>query len=414
MPKGTAARVPEILPGSNRACSGQASTRCASFNLFKRHARETSNVGNGETTIRSLLALANVEVNGNNSSDIQVHDPSFYQRVLSAGPLGMGESYMDGMWDCEALDDLIYRLLRADLEHRISPLKLLIPVIKAKILNLQSSRRAFRIGEHHYDIGNQLYQLMLDPRMTYTCGYWKDADNLNDAQEAKLDLICRKTGLQAGMRVLDIGCGWGSFAGFAAERYGVEVVGVTISKEQIALGQERYRDLDVELRFQDYREVNETFDRIISIGMFEHVGPKNYRTFMKVVNRCLKDDGLFLLHTIGTNTRKLAVDPWTNEYIFPGGVLPVLHQIDAAAEGIFVMEDLHNMGTHYDPTLMAWMANVDSHRDEITALGYDERFYRMWRYFLLGAAGSDRARRNQLWQIVYSKHGLDGGYQSIR
>jgi cyclopropane-fatty-acyl-phospholipid synthase len=367
-----------------------------------------------EKTIRDLLALANIEVNGNSSSDIQVHDPVFYQRVLSAGPVGLGEAYMDGLWDCERLDDLIYQLLRADLEHSISPLKLLLPVIRAKIVNLQSPRRAFHIGEHHYDIGNELYRLMLDPRMTYTCGYWKDADNLNDAQEAKLDLICRKIGLQPGMRVLDIGCGWGSFAGFAAERYGVEVVGVTISREQIAFGQDRYKDLNIDLRFQDYRDVNETFDRIVSIGMFEHAGPKNYRVFMKVVDRCLQDDGLFLLHTIGTNTRATAVDPWTDKYIFPGGVLPVFQQIAAASEGIFIMEDLHNLGTHYDPTLMAWMANVDRHRDEIRALGYDERFYRMWRYFLLGAAGSDRARRNQLWQIVYSKRGLDGGYASIR
>ncbi len=367
-----------------------------------------------EKTIRGLLALADVEVNGNSPSDIQVHDPVFYQRVLSAGPLGLGEAYMDGLWDCEVLDDLIYQLLRADLEHRISPLKLLLPVMRAKIVNLQSPRRAFHIGEHHYDIGNDLFKLMLDPRMTYTCGYWKEADNLNDAQEAKLDLVCRKIGLQPGMRVLDIGCGWGSFAGFAAERYGVEVVGVTISREQIKLGQELHKGLAVDLRFQDYRDINEKFDRIISIGMFEAVGPKNYRTFMKVVERCLNDDGLFLLHTIGTNTRALAVDPWTDKYIFPGGVLPVFHQIAAAVEGVFIMEDLHNLGTHYDPTLMAWMANVDKHRDEIRALGYDERFYRMWRYFLLGAAGSDRARRNQLWQIVYSKRGLDGGYASIR
>jgi cyclopropane-fatty-acyl-phospholipid synthase len=367
-----------------------------------------------EKTIRDLLALTDIKINGKNPSDIQVHDPTFYQRVLSSGPLGLGEAYMDGLWDCEALDDLIYRLLRADLEHRISPLKLLLPVIQSKIVNLQSPRRAFHIGEHHYDVGNDLFKLMLDPRMTYTCGYWKEADNLNDAQEAKLDLVCRKVGLQPGMRVLDIGCGFGSFAGFAAERYGVEVVGITISREQIKLGKELNNDPAIDLRFQDYRDINEKFDRIVSIGMFEHVGPKNYRTFMKVVERCLNDDGLFLLHTIGTNTRALAVDPWTNKYIFPGGVLPVFHQIAAAVEGVFIMEDMHNFGTHYDPTLLAWMANVDKHRDEITALGYDERFYRMWRYFLLPAAGSDRARRNQLWQIVYSKRGLDRGYESIR
>lgn len=371
-------------------------------------------VNKAETTIRGLLSLADIDINGSHPRDIQVNDQQFYQRVLSGGPLGLGEAYMDGVWDCDALDELIYQLLRADLEHRISPLKLLIPVLWAKLGNMQSRSRAFRIGEHHYDIGNDLYELMLDPRMVYTCGYWKDADNLNDAQEAKLDLICRKVGLEPGMRVLDLGCGWGSFAGFAAERYGVQVVGVTVSREQIEYGQARYRDLDVDLRFQDYRDVDERFDRVVSIGILEHVGPKNYRTFMKVVDRCLADDGLYLLHTIGTNTRALAVDPWTNKYIFPGGVLPVLHQIDAATEGLFIMEDLHNIGTHYDPTLMAWMANVDKHREELKALGYDERFYRMWRYYLLGAAGSDRARRNQLWQIVYSKRGLDGGYESIR
>ena len=186
-----------------------------------------------EVTIRGLLELANIEINGNNPYDVQVNDTAFYRRVLSGGPLGLGEAYMDGLWDCEALDDFIYKVLRADLEHSISPLKLLLPVVWAKLVNLQSRNRAFRIGEHHYDIGNDLYQLMLDQRMVYTCGYWKDADNLDDAQEAKLDLICRKVGLKPGMRVLDLGCGWGSFAGFAAERYGVEVVGVTVSKEQI-------------------------------------------------------------------------------------------------------------------------------------------------------------------------------------
>ncbi len=369
---------------------------------------------NDESTIRGLLELAGIELNGAHPWDIQVNDPRFYPHLMAGGALGFGETYMDGLWDCERLDDLIYRLLRADLENSISPLKLLWPVLYSKLLNPQSKRRAFRIGEQHYDLGNDLYALMLDRRMTYTCGYWRTADNLDDAQEAKLDLVCRKLDLQPGMRVLDIGCGWGSFAGYAAERYAVEVVGVTVSREQIALGRERYRDLNVDLRFQDYREVKDSFERIVSLGMFEHVGPRNYRTYMQVVNACLQDDGLFLLHTIGTNTRKTSVDPWTNKYIFPGGVLPVAEQIDAASSGLFIMEDWHNFGADYDPTLMAWMANVDANREQLHALGYDERFYRMWRYFLLSSAGSARARRNQLWQIVYSKHGLDGGYDSIR
>ena len=367
-----------------------------------------------ESTVRNILDLAEVGVDGEHPWDLQVISKDFYRRLLGQGSIALGETYMDGLWECEQIDVFIYKVTRAGLETRISVLSLLWPVLWSKMVNLQSRSRAFNIGKHHYDIGNELYKLMLDPRMVYTCGYWKDADNLNDAQEAKLDLVCRKVGLEPGMRVLDLGCGWGSFAGFAAERYGVEVVGVTVSKEQIEYGQQRYKDLNVDLRFQDYRDVDEQFDRVVSIGILEHVGPKNYATFMQVVKRNLKDDGLYLLHTIGTNTKSLSVDPWTNKYIFPGGVLPVLQQIDAATEGVFILEDLHNIGTHYDPTLMAWMANVDAHREEIKNLGYDERFYRMWRYYLLGAAGSDRARRNQLWQIVFSKRGLDGGYEPIR
>ncbi len=367
-----------------------------------------------EATIRGLVELAGVEINGSEPHDIQVNDPRFYQQLLNGGALGLGETYMQGLWDCEALDVLIHRLLRADLEHAISPLRLLWPVLWSKLVNLQAKNRAFRIGERHYDLGNELYRRMLDSRMTYTCGYWAEADNLEDAQRAKLDLVCRKVGLEPGLRVLDIGCGWGSFAAWAAEHYGVSVVGVTVSREQIALGQELCAGLDVELRFQDYRDLDERFDRIVSIGMFEHVGSRNYRTYMKVVERCLADDGLFLLHTIGTNTRATAVDPWTDKYIFPGGMLPVIEQIAVAARGLFIMEDLHNFGTDYDPTLMAWMANIDASREELEALGYDERFYRMWRYFLLSSAGSARARRNQLWQIVYSKKGLEGGYRSLR
>jgi cyclopropane-fatty-acyl-phospholipid synthase len=367
-----------------------------------------------ESTVRDILAMAEVGVDGEHPWDLRVANKEFYRRLLGQGSIALGETYVDGLWECEQIDVFIYRVLRAGLEHRISVLSLLWPVFWSKLANLQSRRRAFDIGKHHYDIGNELYQRMLDPRMTYTCGYWQQADNLADAQEAKLDLVCRKVGLEAGMRVLDIGCGWGSFARFAAERYGVKVVGVTVSQEQIDYGRELCTDLDVDLRYQDYRDVEGRFDRIVSLGMFEHVGAKNYRTYMQTVERCLEDDGLFLLHTIGTNTPDLQADPWTVKYIFPGGMLPLPKQIDAATQGIFIMEDWHNFGTDYDPTLMAWMANIDTYREELEQLGYGDRFYRMWRYWLLSAAGSARARRNQLWQIVYSKKGLDNGYTSVR
>jgi cyclopropane-fatty-acyl-phospholipid synthase len=254
---------------------------------------------------------------------------------------------------------------------------------------------------------------MLDRRLVYSCAYWKDADNLDDAQEAKLDLICKKLGLRKGDRVLDIGCGWGSFARFAAEKYGVRVVGITVSSEQAALGREMCEGLPVEIRLQDYREIDEKFDHVVSVGMFEHVGYKNYRIYMEVVRRCLRDEGLFLLHTIGNNISCIATDPWFDKYIFPNSVVPSVKQISSAMEGLFILEDLHNFGSYYDATLTAWFANFDRNWHSLTDR-YDQRFYRMWKYYLLSCAGSFRSRCLQVWQMVLSKEGVPGGYQPAR
>lgn len=251
--------------------------------------------------------------------------------------------------------------------------------------------------------------------MTYTCGYWKDAKTLDEAQEAKLDLVCRKIGLKKGDRVLDIGCGWGSFAQYAAEKYGASVVGVTVSKEQVALGSERVKGLPVEIRLQDYRAISDgPYDHIVSLGMFEHVGHKNYRTYMKKVHELLKDGGLFLLHTIGSNQLTPISDPWIDRYIFPNGMLPSVQQLGASIEKLFVMEDWHNFGADYDKTLMNWYLNFEKAWSSLKEK-YGERFCRMWRYYLLFTAGAFRSRQNnQLWQIVLSKNGVPGGYQSIR
>lgn len=361
--------------------------------------------------ITDLLGKADIKINGSRPWDMQLHDSRVPQRVLASANLGLGESYMDGAWDCDRIDELFTHILRAKLDREISPAKLILHVLKAKLLNLQTAKRAWQVGEQHYDISNDLYVAMLDKRMTYTCGYWADgARTLDEAQEAKLDLICRKLELKPGMRLLDIGCGWGSLMGFAAERYGVSCVGVTISKEQAQLGADRYKGLPIEFRLLDYRDMNERFDRIASIGMFEHVGPKNYRTYMQVAHRCLDDDGLFLLHTIGKNQRGTSPDPWIDKYIFPNGVIPAISEISDAIGDLFVVEDLHNFGADYDRTLMAWHENFEKAWPRFAdKLG--QRFYRMWRYYLLSCAGAFRARDIQLWQWVLSKNGVAGGYR---
>ena len=364
--------------------------------------------------LQDLVKQADIQINGDLPWDIQVKNEDFYKRVLAGGSLALGESYMDGWWECEALDQFIDRVLSIDLDQKVRNSKsLLWSVVKAKLFNQQTRTKSKVVGEKHYDVGNDLYQQMLDKNMCYSCGYWKEADNLDDAQEAKLDLICKKLKLKPGMTVLDIGCGWGSFAKFAAEKYQVKVVGLTISKEQAKLAKERCEGLDVEIRLQDYRDVNEKFDRILSIGMFEHVGCKNYREYFKTVNRCLKDNGLTLIHTIAGNRSVTGTEPWIGKYIFANSMLPSAVQITKAYEGLFRLEDWHNFGTYYDTTLMAWHKNFNDNWEKIKD-NYDERFFRMWNYYLLCCAGSFRCHKNQLWQIVFSKVKSKSIYESIR
>ena len=367
-----------------------------------------------EAAVRKLLEHTDIRINGNNLWDIQVHDNRFYKRALGEAELGIGESYMDGWWDCEEIDTLSCKLLRSGLQDVVKrDWSILWPIALAAVFNRQNKRRAQKDVGGHYSLGNDLFQKMLDPLMLYTCGYWNNAASLQQAQINKLELICRKLELKPGMRVLDIGCGWGGFGKYAAQNHGVSVVGVTVSKEQMALGQELCQGLPVEFLLSDFRQLNERFDRVVAIGMIEHIGYKNYRTFMKVVHRCLDDDGLFLLHTIGEIRSVTVTDPWTEKYIFPGSMLPSTKQLGQATENLFVMEDWHNFGADYDKTLMAWYANFERSWNSLKR-NYDDRFFRMWKYFLLSTAGSFRARRNQLWQIVFSKRGVIGGYQSYR
>ena len=364
--------------------------------------------------VQRLLGDAGIAVNGNQAWDVQVHDERFYSRVLAHGSLGLGESYMDGWWDVAALDQFFARVLAARLDRRIPTLDEAWATLRARLINLQHGRRAFQVGEHHYDLGNDLYQAMLGKRLVYSCGYWREAGDLDSAQEAKLDLVCRKLGLAPGMRVLDIGCGWGEALKFAAERYGVSGVGITVSREQCEHARELCAGLPVEIRLQDYRALDERFDRAFSIGMFEHVGARNYRDYFTVARRCLAADGLLVLHTIGGERSVRTTDPWVGRYIFPNSMLPSAQQIATAIEQRFVIEDWHNFGADYDRTLMAWHDNIREAWPRLDPGRYDQRFQRMWRYYLLMSAAGFRTRRHQLWQLVLSPHGVAGGYLAPR
>lgn len=384
-------------------------------NYLPPHLRRSDDLDPPEV-LRELVAQAGVHFNGDNPWDIQVHHPDVYTRILTHGSLGFGEAYMDGLWDCHALDQLIDRLLSADVDEKLGGrvrLRLFGEVLRHRLFNLQSRERAFQVGERHYDIGNDVFEAMLDPTMSYSCAYWKEAEDLDAAQLAKLDLVCRKLELQPGERLLDIGCGWGGLARHAAQHYGVEVLGITVSREQQRLARERCAGLPVQIELMDYRDLEGRFDKIVSVGMFEHVGPKNYPVYFDTARRLLADEGLFLLHTIGVHKTTRHADPWIDRYIFPNGKTPSAQELADALNGRFLIEDWHNFGQDYDRTLMAWWERFDRAWPRLEGR-YDQRFYRMWRYYLLACAGFFRSRHGQLWQLVLSKRTRREVYRSIR
>lgn len=375
---------------------------------------QNENVSEGARRICvDLLDEAGVPVGGVEPHAIHVHDERLWSRVIAQRQLGLGEAYMDGWWDCERLDEMLARVIAVDAANRI-PLRPRVAwhVFVSTVTNRQTRRRATVNARRHYDIGNDLYERMLDGRMVYSCGYWRDADDLGAAQEAKLDLVCRKLGLEPGMRVLDVGCGWGGFLQFAAERYGIVGTGISPALNQVSRARERCAGLPVTIETMEYRDLRGTFDRIVSIGMLEHVGPRNLATFFDTCDRLLAPGGMMLHHTIGSTISKHHTDPFFDRYVFPGGVLPSLAQFARSAEPTWVIEDVHNFGPDYDRTLMAWSANIESRWPEIP--GYDERFRRMWRFYLLGSAAGFRARSLQLWQIVMRRQGRAPRYTAAR
>jgi len=364
----------------------------------------------------NLLALADIRINGARPWDIHVHDQRFFSRVLASGTLGFGESYMDGWWDCDALDEMCCRAIRAELEKRFEfRLPNVWALLTALVANQQTSRRSRKVGRVHYDLRNDFFEAMLDPNMQYSCALFATGDDLAAAQLRKLDWICQRLHLRPGLRLLDIGCGWGGLARYAASHYGCKVVGITISREQFDYAQRWCRGLDAEIQLRDYREVTERFDRVVSVGMVEHVGYRNYSTYMRVAARSLGEDGLFLCQGICGNVSRVHTDPWIERHIFPNSMLPSVAQLTRAAESVFIVEDVKNIGLNYDPTLLAWEENFRRAWPRF-ADRYGERFRRMWRFYLLSCAGAFRAHSLQVFSILFSKEatGIGSGVRDER
>jgi cyclopropane-fatty-acyl-phospholipid synthase len=364
--------------------------------------------------MQRLLAEADIAVNGSRPWDPQIHSDEFWTRLYAQGTLGLGEAYMDGIWDVADMAEFFNKVLRGNVPRgvRLTP-NLLWQVTQARLLNMQNMSRSKRVAEVHYS-ETDAYRASLDKRMTGSCGYWTaGVSTLDEAQEAKLDLVCRKIGLQPGQLVWDIGCGWGAFMGFAAERHGAHCVGVTVSPDQAAYGRERYKHLPVEFQVKDYREFTGKADHVVSMGMFEHVGHRNYRTYFEAARRAIRDDGLFMLHTIGSQHTSQTIEPWLERYIFPGGVIPSMAQIGKAIDELFTVIDVHNIGPHYDRTLSAWYENFERNwkKDRTPA---EERFFRLWKYYLLSCAGGFRSKVLQVWQFVFSTRGVPDGYVTQR
>ncbi len=332
-------------------------------------------------------------------------------------PLGFGESYMDGWWDVQDLDELVFRVASANVDSSANiSWENLTLALKNSLLNVQTRFGVKKLIRTQYNLNSHFFELFLFPYNQYTCFYFKDTNDPAVAEEKRLDLICRKLELTKSDKVLDIGSGWGGFARYASEKYGCHVTGISVSKEQNDYARKYTKGLPVTIKYLDYHKLHGKFNKVFSGGMIEHVGAKNHRTYMAKIHRVLSDDGLFLLDCLGESVTRKNTDAWTDKYIFPNSLVPSATQMIRVIEGLFVIEDWHNFGNDYAKTCVAWFERFDQNWKKIQKLGeqFDNRFYRMWKLYLLASAGYLRARHIQQWQIVLSKKGVIGGYVSVR
>tara|TARA_R110002072_G_scaffold42064_12_gene118122 strand:+ start:69701 stop:70834 length:1134 start_codon:yes stop_codon:yes gene_type:complete len=372
-----------------------------------------------------LPAESNLTTPGFHQPPLEHHpkmDESVRRRIQRDGIFGLGETYEQGLWSTAHLNEYMDQVFTAP-APRLTPFvwaRLILGALDKRIFNRQAGRGAFNIGEKHYDLGNDLFRSMLDSSMSYTSGYWASADTLEQAQEAKLDLICRKLSLQPGQHILDIGCGWGNFAEHAARNYGARVTGVTVSKEQAAFARNRCADLPVDIRLQDYREVDELFDHVVSIEMIEAVGRKNLPNYYSVVDRCLSEGGLFVLQVISGNTLTRTSDRRLDQYIlwlvrniFPDGYLPRADELVPPRNTDLRIVDWHRYDDDYNQTLLAWAARFNENWAQI-ADQYDERFYRRWNFYIHGCAAMFRAQLIDVNQLVYTKGKTSTRFEPVR
>ena len=364
-----------------------------------------------ENNAKKILQKAGIEVNGNNPWDIQVKDKSGYIDTALFGTLGFGDAYINKKWEVEKMDVFFEKILKSK-SNNIGIFFEKIQRLRDWVINTQAGKKAFEVGEKHYDLGNEMYGHMLGESMGYSAGFYlKENNSLEEAQYEKFDRICRKLKLEPGMNVLEIGAGWGTFAKHAAKNYGVSVVGLTVSEEQKKFAEKRCEGLDVKFLLLDYQKIgsgyNNYFDRVVSIEMIEAVGKKNFNTYFEIISRTLKDNGLCAIQAIMGSGEH---DTFISTRIFPNGILPSLLDISKNIEGKLKIKEVESFGSDYDKTLMSWDKNFRDNWDKIKNIKskegkylYDEKFYRMWRYYLMCCAGSFRAKHIDVWQIVFYK-----------